>query len=110
LAFTAYKRAWGECDDELIAVTNKNYLYKMQAKYLVEKKDAELWAKVLIDNDHRKHLIDSIVSTALPESKDDNEVSETVKAFMAAELPHELIDLLERIVLHNNLFANNENL
>jgi clathrin heavy chain len=83
----------------------------MQAKYLVEKKDEALWAKVLNpENDHRKHLIDSVVSTALPESKDDNEVSETVKAFMAAELPHELIDLLERIVLHNNLFANNENL
>ena len=29
LAYTAYKRAWGECDDELIEVTNKNYLFKM---------------------------------------------------------------------------------
>jgi clathrin heavy chain len=29
---------------------------------------------------------------------------------MAAELPHELIELLERIVLHNSGFANNENL
>lgn len=37
LAFTAYKRAWGKCDDELLAVTNKNYLYRMQARYLVER-------------------------------------------------------------------------
>jgi len=37
LAFIAYKRAWGECDDELINVTNNNYLYKMQARYLVER-------------------------------------------------------------------------
>jgi len=37
LAYTAYKRAWGECDDELIEVTNKNYLFKMQARYLVER-------------------------------------------------------------------------
>lgn len=29
---------------------------------------------------------------------------------MTAELPHELIELLERIVLHNSGFANNENL
>jgi clathrin heavy chain len=28
LAFTAYKRAWGKCDDELIEVTNKAYLYR----------------------------------------------------------------------------------
>jgi clathrin heavy chain len=27
---------------------------------------------------------------------------------MEAELPHELIELLERIVLHNSLFANNK--
>lgn len=37
LAFTAYKRAWGSCDEELIAVTNRNYLYRMQARYLVER-------------------------------------------------------------------------
>ena len=29
LAFTAYKRAWGSCDEELIQVTNRNYLYRM---------------------------------------------------------------------------------
>jgi len=111
LAFTAYKRAGGACDEELIAVTNKNYLFKMQAKYLVERKDENLWAKVLnVENEYRQQLIDAVVGTALPGSTDDSEVSETVKAFMAAELPHQLIDLLERIVLHNNLFANNENL
>ena len=54
LAFIAYKRAWGECDDELIEVTNKNYLYRMQAKYLVERQNEELWGKVLDpQNTHR---------------------------------------------------------
>jgi len=48
LAVTAYKKAWGECDDELIDVTNRNFLYRMQAKYLVERKSNELWAKVLV--------------------------------------------------------------
>lgn len=111
LAFIAYKRAWGECDEELIEVTNKNYLYRMQAKYLVERKDKQLWARVLDpENTHRKSVIDSVVSSALPECKNAEEVSATVQAFMEAELPHELIELLERIVLHNSGFGNNENL
>ena len=54
LAFTAYKRAWGSCDEELIAVTNKNYLFRMQARYLVERQCPELWNKVLDpENPHR---------------------------------------------------------
>ena len=54
-AFTAYKRAWGSCDEELIEVTNKNYLYRMQARYLVERQSPELWARVLQpDNTHRQ--------------------------------------------------------
>ena len=62
LAFTAYKRAWGKCDDELIEVTNKNYLYRMQARYLVERQSEELWAKVLNpENPHRQQVIDQVV-------------------------------------------------
>ena len=69
LAFTAYKRAGGACDEELIAVTNKNYLFKMQAKYLVERKDENLWATVLnVENEYRQQLIDAVVGTALPGS------------------------------------------
>ena len=83
----------------------------MQARYLVERQNEDLWAKVLDpENPHRKQVIDQVVATALPETKNPDEVSNTVKAFMAAELPHELIELLERIVLHNSGFANNENL
>lgn len=59
LAYTAYKRAWGECDDELIEVTNKNYLFKMQARYLVERQNEGLWAKVLNpENKNRQLVID----------------------------------------------------
>ena len=59
LAYTAYKRAWGECDEELIEVTNKNYLYRRQASYLVERQNNELWAKVLNpENPHRKEVIE----------------------------------------------------
>lgn len=51
-----------------------------------------------------------VVSTALPESKNPDQVSVTVKAFMTADLPHELIELLEKIVLQNSAFSGNPNL
>eukprot|EP00742_Colponemidia_sp_Colp-10_P000714 GILJ01000776.1.p1 GENE.GILJ01000776.1~~GILJ01000776.1.p1 ORF type:complete len:1719 (+),score=373.80 GILJ01000776.1:96-5252(+) len=111
LAFTAYKRAWGSCDLELVDVTNKNSLFRLQARYLVERQSAELWAHVLQEtNAYRRQVIDQVVGTALPETKDADEVSTTVKAFMTAELPNELIELLEKIVLHNSDFSNNRNL
>lgn len=113
LAFIAYKRAGGACDDQLVAVTNKNGFFKDQARYLVERQDAELWAKVLDEsNTYKRQLIDQVVATALPDSRVPEEVSNTVKAFMAANLPNELIELLERIILHgaNSEFNNNRNL
>lgn len=113
LAFTAYKRAGGTCDQQLIEVTNKNGFFKDQARYLVERQDEELWASVLVEtNEFRRQLIDQVVATALPESRIAEEVSNTVKAFMAASLPNELIELLERIILHggNSEFHNEGNL
>jgi len=100
LAFLAYKRADGSCDDELVAITNKHGFYKDQARYLVERMDEGLWEKVLsAENEHRRSVIDQVVATALPESRNPDEISLAVRAFMAAELPNELIELLERIVL-----------
>ncbi|KAJ0046627.1 hypothetical protein Pint_06541 [Pistacia integerrima] len=109
LAVVAYRR--GQCDDELINVTNKNSLFKLQARYVVERMDADLWEKVLNpENSFRRQLIDQVVSTALPESKSPEQVSAAVKAFMTADLPHELIELLEKIVLQNSAFSGNFNL
>mmetsp|Transcript_22621 Transcript_22621/g.70241 ORF Transcript_22621/g.70241 Transcript_22621/m.70241 type:complete len:1205 (+) Transcript_22621:68-3682(+) len=109
LACVAYKR--GQCDDELVDVTNRNSLFKVQARYVVERMDPELWEKVLGDgNEHRRQLIDQVVSTALPESKNPEQVSVTVKAFMKEEMHNELIELLEKIVLQNSAFSGNPNL
>ena len=55
-------------------------------------------------------MIDQVVSTALPECKSADEVSATVKAFMTAGLPNELIELLEKIVLEGHDFSGNKNL
>mmetsp|Transcript_30328 Transcript_30328/g.70760 ORF Transcript_30328/g.70760 Transcript_30328/m.70760 type:complete len:1710 (-) Transcript_30328:179-5308(-) len=111
LAYTAYKRAWGSCDEALVNVTNKNGLFRLQARYLVERQSAELWELALSpDSEYRRQVIDQVVSTALPESTNADEVSATVKAFISADLPNELIELLEKIVLHNSDFSNNRNL
>ena len=119
LAFVAYKTARGECDDALIAVTMDNGLYKDLARYLVERQDLELWERVLKPEGHvegepeppsKRYLLDQVVQTALPESNNPDEVSTTVKAFMSADLPGELIELLERIVLQGSDFSNNKNL
>jgi clathrin heavy chain len=109
LAFLIYKR--GLCDDELVAVTNKNSLFKSQARYLVERQSQDLWLKVLDDNNEfRQPVLDQVVQTALPESKNPDEVSSAVKALMNADMPKELIGLLEKIVLEPTDFSNNKNL
>mmetsp|Transcript_41540 Transcript_41540/g.125894 ORF Transcript_41540/g.125894 Transcript_41540/m.125894 type:complete len:1727 (-) Transcript_41540:124-5304(-) len=118
LAFVAYKKGAGDCDDQLIAISHTHGLYRDLAKYLVERQDLELWAKVLNKEDtedgqedpQRRQLIDQIVEWALPESTSADEVSCTVKAFMAADLPGELITLLERIILQGSDFSDNKNL
>mmetsp|Transcript_28677 Transcript_28677/g.48179 ORF Transcript_28677/g.48179 Transcript_28677/m.48179 type:complete len:1757 (+) Transcript_28677:68-5338(+) len=101
LSYIAYKR--GLCDYELVDVTNKNGLFKQQARYLVERQNPELFAFVLSDdNIYRRQVIDQIVQTALPECKNPEEVATAVKAFMTADLPNELIELLEKIVLNEH--------
>ncbi|XP_022243917.1 clathrin heavy chain 1-like [Limulus polyphemus] len=109
LACIAYER--GECDQELIKVCNENSLFKSESRYLVHRKDQELWAEVLIEsNPYRRQLIDQVVQTALSETQDPEEISVTVKAFMSADLPNELIELLEKIVLENSAFSDHRNL
>mmetsp|Transcript_10294 Transcript_10294/g.24653 ORF Transcript_10294/g.24653 Transcript_10294/m.24653 type:complete len:1703 (-) Transcript_10294:71-5179(-) len=111
LAFQAYRRSAGSCDAELLEVTNANGLFKDQARYLVERQDEALWARVLTtDNPHRRAVIDQVSGTALPEINDPEMVSNTVKAFMQAELPNELIGLLEKLVLGGTEFSDNKNL
>merc|ERR1719460_563297 len=111
LAYTAYKRAWGSCDKELVDVTNRNGLFRLQARYLVERQNPELWALVLNpENQYRRNVIDQVVSTALPESTNADELSVACRAFINAELPNELIELLEKIVLHNSDFSHHKNL
>lgn len=109
LACVAYER--GKCDRELIAVCNENSLFKSEARYLVRSQDADLWAEVLNEeNPYRRQLIDQVVQTALNETQNPDDISVTVKAFMTADLPNELIELLEKIVLENSIFCDHRNL
>ncbi|KAI3740884.1 hypothetical protein L2E82_31359 [Cichorium intybus] len=86
-------------DRQLLARRRKTHLYYLGS------------AKVLNpENEYRRQLIDQVVSTALPEYKSPEQVSAAVKAFMTSDLPHELIELLEKIVLQNSAFSGNFNL
>uniref|UniRef100_H2ZKQ9 Clathrin heavy chain n=1 Tax=Ciona savignyi TaxID=51511 RepID=H2ZKQ9_CIOSA len=111
IAFTL--RQWSELRyiNPKLLLCNENSLFKSEARYLVRRKDVELWGKVLEDtNQYRRQLIDQVVQTALGEAQDPDEISVAVKAFMAADLPNELIELLEKIVLDNSMFSDHRNL
>ena len=111
LALFAYKKAAGQCDDELINLTNKNAMYRAQAQYLVESLNPDLWRKVLSeDTEHKKAVTDQVIQVILPQTRNPDEVSVTVKAFIEAGLQAELMDLLEKLVLHNNEFSKNKSL
>ena len=61
LACVAYRR--GGCDAELVACTTKHSLFKVQARYVVERADADLWGKVLDEgNEGRRALVDQVRS------------------------------------------------
>ncbi|KAF3448076.1 hypothetical protein FNV43_RR08784 [Rhamnella rubrinervis] len=97
LAVVAYRR--GQCDSRLINVTNKNSMFKLQARYVVERMDGKIWEKVLHPaNEYRSQLIDQVISYILLESKSHEHTAETIKAFKTADLPHDLIKLLENII------------
>ncbi len=109
LAFIAYSK--GQNDLELVNITNENSMFKAQARYLLERADVELWNFVLSENnENRRSLIDQIISTAVPESKEPEKVSVAVRAFLQNDLPVELIELLEKIILEPSPFSDNGSL
>jgi len=106
LACVAYTK--GQNDLELISVTNENSMFKQQSRYLLERADPEIWHYVLNqDNVHRRSLVDQVISTAVPEASEPTKVSVVVKAFMENDLPAELIELLEKIILEPSPFSDN---
>ncbi|KAI1481730.1 hypothetical protein K445DRAFT_315045 [Daldinia sp. EC12] len=109
LAFIAYQK--GQNDLELINITNENSMYRAQARYVLDRSDRELWTFVLSENNiHRRSVIDQVVATAVPECTDPAKVSEAVASFLACDLPGELIELLEKIVLEPSPFNDNPSL
>lgn len=109
LAFISYSK--GENDLELVNITNENSMFKAQARYLLDRADVELWNFVLSENnENRRSLVDQIISTAVPEAKEPEKVSVAVKAFLQNDLPVELIELLEKIILEPSPFSDNGSL
>ncbi|PNH69254.1 hypothetical protein VD0002_g1049 [Verticillium dahliae] len=109
LAYIAYSK--GQNDLELVNITNENSMYRAQARSLLERSARELWDFVLSENNiHRRSVIDQVTSTAVPESTDPSKVSVAVAALLGNDLPLELIELLEKIVLEPSPFSDNQNL
>ncbi|CAI8599106.1 unnamed protein product [Vicia faba] len=70
-----------------------------------------LWKKILNpDNVFRRKLINQVVPTALPKCKSPDQISAAIKAFMNTNLTHEVIKLLNKIVLQSSSFIGNFNL
>lgn len=109
LAYIAYDK--GQNDDELVAITNENDMFKYQARYVLKRSDDNLWNKVLSeDNNHRQELVEQVVNTAVPEFEDPQPVSVAVKAFMDNGLTTQLVSLLEKIILEPSPFSENPSL
>lgn len=109
LAFIAYQK--GQNDLELINVTSENAMFKAQARYLLARADPEVWQYVLSENNmSRRSVTEQVISTAVVESNDPEQVSIAVKAFIDADMPVELIELLEKIILEPSTFSDNSNL
>ena len=106
LAFIAYSK--GQNDLELVNLANDNGMFKQQARYVLERADPDVWNFVLNDsNMYRRSLVDAVVATAVPECQAPELVSVAVKAFVDNDLPSELIELLERIILEPSPFSDN---
>ncbi|KAA8499470.1 Clathrin heavy chain 1 [Porphyridium purpureum] len=111
LAYIAFAR--GKCDAEVVDITNEAQLFKQQAVYVVERESDELYARILQpQNPYRKHVMDQIANVVLPASSKPEQVSCAVKAFLAADLPDALMELLEKLVFDtsNTAFSRNKNL
>ncbi|XP_022191703.2 clathrin heavy chain [Nilaparvata lugens] len=106
LSFIAYKR--GQCDQEVIKLCQDASLFKLEAGYLIERGELHLWAQVLNEeqntNRSRKALVDHVVKYLL-ETKNPQEITTTIKAFVAANVTHELLELLERLLFDNSTFS-----
>ncbi len=113
LAILAYSTSPDHtCDLRLVEVANDNALFKHQSRYLVERMNDALWASVLAEsNPHRADVIGQVIQS-LPDGATPEQVSCTVKAFMKADIPAQLIALLEKIVLeaHSAEFATHSSL
>jgi clathrin heavy chain len=63
-AFLAYRK--GQCDLELINICNDNSMFKQEARYVLERADADVWKFVLNDSNlYRRSFVDAVVATAV---------------------------------------------
>eukprot|EP00924_Labyrinthula_sp_SR-Ha-C_P001550 maker-scaffold_18-snap-gene-1.5-mRNA-1 protein AED:0.42 eAED:0.42 QI:0/0/0/0.66/1/1/3/0/1799 len=118
LAFICYAKSNGDCDVELVNVSVQNELYKELSLYCIDRQSTELWDMIVTYNENssesvstggaatlklteaeKKKIIDTVVNYGLPQTKDQGKVTVCLKSFMKADMPNELIDLLDKLIL-----------
>lgn len=130
LAAAAFMR--GQCDAQVVEVARRNGLYRLLARYLIERSDDNAWRTALTsglgsgsslektgseepsprdreftaseggDNVARQ-LADQVIATALTEAKSMKEITCMLRAFSEANLKNFLIEILDHILLHSPL-------
>ena len=65
---------------------------KAQVQYLVESLNHDLWRKFLLRQWHKKALTDQVIKVILPQTRNPDEVSVSIKALMETGLTTELMD------------------
>ena len=86
-----------------LQVCNENSLFRSEARYIVKHRNPDLCVHILKeDTEFRWPLIDQAVQTTMSQTPDAKDISATMKAFMTANLPNELTEQLEKIVLENS--------
>jgi len=76
---------------------------------LYDSMDIDKWAEALASEEERKEILPALISI-VAKSQDMDKISTTLRAFMFAELPEELILLLEAILFNNELLSSQRNL
>lgn len=108
-ALIAFER--GKCDAELIQLTNDHSMFRQQTKYLTRRRDLTLWKQVFHEsNSYCDQVVRETVQTAVPESKDPEEIAVIIKALIGTGKSIALVELLEKLLLESTSFASNKNL
>jgi hypothetical protein len=82
-------------------------MHKKLARYLMKRKDIDLWLSCLQEESEHKQYLIEMVTASISESDSEDEIKICVQAFINSALEGELIEILDKIVVHGKTFDHN---